>query len=349
MLKYLIRSVFIVEPFNEGWIIEMLVRDIASELRKSGVTVRIGQAEEYNGEEVAFHTRGYYFQAIPQAKLNSVFMTHIDDIYKEREMLSVAHKADSIICMSEHSAEVLRALGVRHDKVMGNSLPHRGGTVRRPRIGIFSARYSDGRKNENWIYEYFKKSPSDIRHKLIICLIGHDWETFGVQLAKLGVSFEIYRYDRRMPGEYERQKEIISNLDKLVYMGFDGGSMSLYDGIYANVDMAFSDQCYHREAGSKITLFNDKNGFFSYLDDVALNVVSKENFLISRSVEAYVGKLLSHWSAIAFPDKYEQIPNSLDMRLSLQHSQLELFRSNYRRSKPLDAVKSLYRFFRRNY
>ena len=346
---YPIKSVFIVEPFNEGWIIEMLVRDIASQMRRIGIDVRIGPQESYDNEAVAFHTRGYYFKPLAKAVLNSVLMTHIDDVYKEREMLSIAKKADSVVCMSEHNAEIMCDMGASREKVIGNSLPHRGGNVRRPRVGVFSARYADGRKNEDWLLEYFQKIPRDSRNKLIICLIGYGWEAFGASLAKLDVSFEIYRYDRALPGEYERQKDIVAGLDKLLYMGFDGGSMSIYDGMHANVDMIFSDQCYHRELDPRLSLFSSKDDFFALLDDVVLDVVSKEQFLDARSIEVYTAKLLTHWSELAYPEKYRVISKNQLADLKGYSDQLKVFRANYRQSKLLDAARSFYRFLRRRF
>ena len=342
-----IESVFIVEPLKKGWIIEMLVRDIASQMRRLGIKVRIGPQESYDNETVAFHTRGYYFQPVVNAVLNSVLMTHIDDVYKEQEMLSIAKKADSIVCMSEHNAEIMRSMGASPEKVIGNSLPHRGGTVRRPRVGIFSARYSDGRKNEDWLINYFTKTPVDYRNKIIICLIGYNWEAFGADLAQLDISFEIYRYDRGLPGEYERQKEIVSGLDKLLYMGFDGGSMSIYDGMHANVDMIFSDQCYHRELDKGVILFANEDELFGLLDEVVFDVVSKEQALELRSMDAYTAKLLTHWRGLVYPEKYKITPENQVVDLKRYSDELKVFRGNYRKSGLLDAVRSFYRFVRR--
>ena len=342
-----IESVFIVEPFNEGWIIEMLVRDIASQMRRLGIKVRIGPQESYDNETVAFHTRGYYFQPVVNAVLNSVLMTHMDDVYKEQEMLSIARKADSIVCMSEHNAEIMWSMGASPEKVIGNSLPHRGGTVRRPRVGIFSARYSDGRKNESWLINYFKKTPVDHRNKIIICLIGYDWESFGADLAKLGISFEIYRYDRGLPGEYERQKDIVAGLDKLLYIGFDGGSMSIYDGMHANVDMIFSDQCYHRELDKGMLLFSNEDEFFGLIDGVVFDVMSREEALAARSIDTYTSKLLTHWVGLIYPERYEVSLENKKLESKEYSTQLKEFRNNYRKPGLIDALRSFYRFIRR--
>ena len=344
---YSIESVFIVEPFNEGWIIEKLVRDIASQMRRMGINVRIGPQESYDNETVALHTRGYYFQPLVNAVLNSVLMTHIDDVFKEQEMLSIAEKADSIICMSEHNAEIMWSMGASHEKVIGNNLPHRGGTVRRPRVGIFSARYSDGRKNEGWLINYFKKTPVSHRNKIIICLIGYDWETFGEELARLGVSFEIYRYDRSLPGEYELQKDIVAKLDKLLYLGFDGGSMSVYDGMHANVEMIVSDQCYHRNLSKGMRLFSNEDEFVDLLDDIIFEVAAREEAMEARSIVAYTTKLLMHWNGLVYPETSKVILENPQIESEEYVNQLKVFRNNYRRPKLSDALRSAHRFVKR--
>ncbi|MDB4341980.1 hypothetical protein OAA59_02075 [bacterium] len=339
-----IESVFIVEPVNRGWILEKLVRDIADQMRSLGIEVRIGPKGSFRGEMVALHTRGYYFQPIENASLNSVFMTHIDDVFKEKEMVSISKKADSVICMSEHNAEIMWSLGCSRESVIGINLPHRGGEIRRPRIGIFSAKYPDGRKNEEWLIDYYRKIPVEHRSKFIICLIGRRWEMFGALLADLDASFEIYRYDRSLPGEYDLQKDIVAKLDKLVYLGFDGGSMSVYDGMHANVDMIFSDNCFHRNLDDRIDLFSIKEEFFSMLDDVVHGVVLKEESMRGRSVEVYTTKLLTHWKRLISSDSVNPIPEVHELNSDVFLSQLKEFRDNYRKPGLLDALRSYYRF-----
>jgi hypothetical protein len=274
-------------------------------------------------------------------------MTHIDDVYKEQEMLSIAKKADSIVCMSEHNAEIMWSLGGSPRKIIGNNLPHRGGTVRRPRVGIFSARYSDGRKNEGWLINYFKKIPVSHRHKIIICLIGYDWESFGEELARLGVSFEIYRYDRSLPGEYELQKDIVAKLDKLLYLGFDGGSMSVYDGMHANVEMIVSDQCYHRNLSKGMRLFSNEDEFVDLLDDVIFEVAAREEAMEARSIVAYTTKLLMHWNGLVYPETSKVILENPQIESEEYVNQLKVFRNNYRRPKLSDALRSAHRFVKR--
>ena len=124
--------------------------------------------------------------------------------------------------------------------------------------------------------------------------------------------------------------------------------MSIYEEMYANVDMIFSDQCYHRGLGKGLLLFSNQDEFFDLLDDIVFDVISKEQDLKARSIEAYAAKLLSHWSGIAFPDKHTVVIQNTQMTDLKEYSdELKEFRGNYRKSGLLDAVRSFYRFIRR--
>ena len=95
-------------------------------------------------------------------------------------------------------------------------------------------------------------------------------------------------------------------------------------------------------------LFSNQDEFFGLLDDIVFDVVSKEQDLKARSIEAYAAKLLSHWSGLAFPEKHKVIiPNTQIADLKGYSDELKVFRGNYRKSGLLDAVRSFYRFVRR--
>lgn len=341
------KNVFILESFNEGWIIENLVRDIANQLKLCGISVRIGNASEYNAEEIVLHSRALYFKPLSAAKVNSVFITHVDNKLKEIEIKDIGKRANSLICMSPHNARILRSFGIDANKVIGIDLPHRGGNVRRPRIGIFSAFYDDGRKNENWILDYFKSIRKEERSNFIMCFIGQDWEKFCLSLASLGISYEVYRYDRSMPGEYEAQKDIISKLDYLLYPGFDGGAMSLYDGIEANINMIFSDQCYHKGIEAlDFSLFQDQESFFKMMNGISDKVKSRNQILQSRSIENYCNDLISHWNSLLSDDITHSTKYSYD---NLQDSEIELenYRFHYKSLGLKGIMRSFWRLFKR--
>ncbi len=342
--KKLINSVFIVESFNQGWIIEKLMQDLKKELELRNIEVNIGSEEKYNGEEVAFHSRAFYFKKINKAKINSVFMTHIDSHQKENEMRAISKEADSIVCMSENHADLISTMGFKGN-IIGINLPNRGGNVKRNRIGIFSDHYNDGRKNEKWLAEYLSKLSDEKRDNLIVCFLGHNWENFINTINQFNISYEIYRYSRTMPGEYHMQKEIISNLDYLLYMGFDGGSMSIYDALLGNTKLIISDQCYHKGINSAI-LFRNKSELFDIFDNLINETQEKEIILNQRSIQHYTSKLLNHWASIHNSEISNYSNNNNKNLSSEQEDSVKEFRSRYKTSF-LETIKSIYRKIKR--
>jgi hypothetical protein len=335
--------VFIVEPFNSGWIIEKLMRDIRDELHARGHGVRIGPPEHYQGEEIYFNSRYLYAAPQPEARVNSVFVTHIDDHGKESEIRRDFAKFDSFVCLSPQESGILRAMGCPPEKATGINLPPRATMqVKRPRLCVLSARYPDGRKNERWLLDYFDANPAR-RHQLIICLMGYDWETFGVDLAARGISFEIYRYDRSLPDEYERQKSLLQTMDYLICMGFDSGNMCCYDGLEVALELILPNISYHQGLGRRVRLFDDRAGFFAELDDVADAVAEADRVFETRGPKNYVSELLAHWEACA--DAARPVVTAPDPARDMQI--LRQNRENYQPMSLRRAAASAYRHLRK--
>jgi hypothetical protein len=307
-----ISNVYIVDPIGSGWIIEKLMLDIKEELKQRGIKVNVGDGSDYSGEEIVFHSRYLYARPIKNAKLNSIFVTHVDDILKKNELIFEAYRNESIVCMSPSDAQAVINFGLNKDKVIGLNLPHRGGYIRRPRVCIFSDWYDDLRKNENWILDFVKNQHSDMRSNIIFVFMGRNWEKFCGELSKLGASFELINYSRAMPGEYELQKEKLASVDYMLYAGFDGGAMCSYDGLMANVPMVLSNDSYHVGLSKKTILVDSKEDLYRFLLALSSDVSSSESVLKDRSISTYVDKLMEHWlDRIYNRPKSPEIPNNI--------------------------------------
>lgn len=293
-----IRSVFIVEPEGQGWIIERLMRDIAGELAARGIQTRIGRGNQYGGEDVIFNSRYLVALSESRARVNSLFITHVDDRVKEQELRMSIARFNSFVCMSPHDAEFVAALKGDSIGITGIELPARELTVRPLRIAYFSARYEDGRKNEQWILDYFRNRSAEERAAFVFCFLGWGWEPFCEKLGELEMNYEVYRYSRFAPGEYQLYKEALISSDLLVYLGFDGGAMSVYDALNAGIDVLASDTSYHRGLGEAVTLFANQAEFAARLDRLIGRHNDRLQALKGRSIHAYVDRLLAHWSSV---------------------------------------------------
>lgn len=326
-----IQSVYVVEPVDNNWIIGRLLRDVASALRARGIAVRIGPSADYEGQEVIFNSRFLVAFSDPRALINSLFITHIDDKIKELQFKASAGAFNSFVCMSPQDAEYVAALVGREQWVVGINLPPREVSVRPIRLALFSARYEDGRKNEHWIREYFEDRPAAHRQAFVFCFIGWGWERFCASLAKLDMNFEILRYSRSTAGEYETCKSMLTTMDALIYLGFDGGAMSVYDGLNAGIPVFATNISYHRGLGDSVTLFDDRAGFFRELDQLYLQRVGRIASLDERNVNSYSSHLLAHWNQLLVDDLANFVGDAKLPVYSSRAQTLSMYRANYKR------------------
>lgn len=294
-----ISSVYIVEPQDQGWIIERLMRDIAGELAGLGATARIGPRAGYDGEEVIFNSRFLTPLSDSRARVRSLFITHIDDQLKEAELRSAAKQFNSLVCLSGQEADFISGILQRRSGVTGIDLPARDLVVAPVRLALFTARYEDHRKNEQWLLDYFQDKGREHRNNFVICLMGWGWEPFCATLSDLEMNYEIYRYSRFTPGEYGMYKTVLSSMDCLAYLGFDGGAMCVYDALAAGVDVVATDISYHRGLGDSVSLIGGREDLFREMDRLHAHNFGRKAALEARSIKGYVARLLSHWNEIA--------------------------------------------------
>jgi hypothetical protein len=341
-----IGSVFIVEPKNsDNWIIERLMRDIAAELASRGVQTRIGISNQYDGEEVIFNSRYLVARFETRARVNSLFITHVDDRVKEQELRMSFTRFNSFVCMSPHDAEFVAALKGDHVGITGIELPARELSVRPIRIAFFSARYEDGRKNEQWIIDCFRSRSAEERAGVIFCFLGWEWETFCKKLAELDMNYEIFRYSRHLAGEYQLYKDALKSADLLIYPGFDGGAMSVYDALNSGIEVLASNISYHRGLGEQVSLFANKEEFSTRIDELLKRHSDRLQALRNRSIRAYVDRLLGHWSSVidgspAQPDSPTQVTPTA------RQQTLQSFRAHYKPMMSPTRIRSfLIRWF----
>lgn len=294
------KKIFIVDPANSGWIIEKLMGDIKTELNKRGFSVRIGRSDEYRGEEVVFNSRYLDLFTTRCAIINSVFVTHVDDYLKELELKMMPTEINSLVSMSPSDAKKIKQLLNHRNNVsiIGINLPARCVETVPFVLTIFSACYADNRKNERWLIDYLDSRPIEVRNSFIFKLLGNGWSIVAGELERLDVNYEIIRYSVNMPDEYSRYKGHLANGHFMIYMGFDGGAMCVYDALNVNIPFLVPADGYHNNLEPVANVFKNKCEFFERLDDFHRQRIVKKNLLESRSIEKYVDRLIQHWTEI---------------------------------------------------
>lgn len=283
------KSIFICYS-GEDWILSILADDIYNGAQRNGITCNRGALEDYGGEDICYHM--WWRNAVPieKAKVNAIFVTHTDDVFKEKELLNIKEKFDVFIPMSPEDEQFLIELGFDKNKVFGINLPVRNQYVRPLSIGIFSRCYSDKRKNEQWLLDYCKSHP-DCKY-INFVFIGQGWGSFVEELSSYGCSFQWLNISRKMPYEYIYQQLELSRLDYYLYMGMDGGAMGVYDAYAMGVRLCISDDGYHKGIPNVDYSFADKNGFEKQMNIIVNQQVKRINFYCENSVDNYVKKVL---------------------------------------------------------
>ena len=324
---------------DPGWIVGKIAEDIQEVLKSKGYECNYGTPENYNNEDICYHMGWAYAKPQKAAKLNSLFITHIDDILKERLLVSLKDKFDSFICMSLESEYFLRELGFDKNKVFGLTLPARNHYIKPLSIGIFSSYYPDNRKNEKWLLK-FCDSNDDIACVNFV-FIGPDWGSYVQKLSRCGCSFEWHHTSRKMPFEYQFQQNKLSNLDYYFYLGFDGGAMGTFDAYAYGNKLLISDQCYHKSIPDVEHFFGNYKEFKIELEAIIKAQKNKLQFFNDNTPEKYVANLLKIWSGKKPIAKSE---SSIDAYQLKKKRRLNYFPLSVRRV--LGSIKrTIYPFF----
>lgn len=277
-----------------NWIMGIIASDIVREAKKLGYLCRCGSRDDYDGEEICYHLS--YAQAVPiaKAKHNSVFYTHLNDILQEKNLVSIKDKFDSFVCMSPEDAQFLIELGFDKSKVFGKTLAVRNSYIKPMTIGIFSACYPDGRKNEQWLID-FCRSNHDAK-LLNFSFIGRGWGRVVTALEDCGCTYEWHNVSRSLPFEYQFQQNKLVALNYYIYMGMDGGAMGTYDAYAQDVPLCVTYDGFHKSIPDLDLKFDDYTTFMSCLSTIAKKQRDRIDFFASNNAEAYVKWIISVWN-----------------------------------------------------
>lgn len=291
---YQYKSIFIsISGMDPGWIIGKISNDLKEVFTHQGIDCQVGSPAEYNNQEVCYHMGWAYATPQKNAKINPIFITHIDDKLKENLLVSLIDKFDYFISMSIEDEQFLIDLGFPAEKCFGLTLPIRNTYIRPLSIGIFSSVYSDGRKNEQWLLDFCIENETSQLFNFVF--IGPDWGKFVDKLAKLQCSFEWHHTSRVMPFEYEFQQQKLQNLDYYFYPGFDGGAMGSYDAYFYGVKLIIADDGYHKSIPNIDSPFSSHDEFIEILSVLGRKQKEKINFFKENNPINYGNTLLKIW------------------------------------------------------
>lgn len=279
--------------YAHDWIMGKIADDIQENANLLGYSCRCGNGKDYNDEEICYHLAHLLAVPNPRAKHNSVFYTHLNDTLTEKNLVSIKDQFDSFVCMSPEDAQFLIELGFDPQKVFGKVLPVRNTYVRPISIGIFSACYPDGRKNEQWLIDYCS-SHSHAKYVNFV-FVGKGWGDVVSKLEELGCTYEWHNVSRKMPYEYEFQQHKLSSMNYYIYMGMDGGAMGTYDAYAQDVPLCVTFDGFHKAIPNIDYSFDDRQSFFSEFDKIVESHFNRLNFFKQNNAKNYVAWLIDIW------------------------------------------------------
>lgn len=289
------QSIFINDyGYTQDWIMSKIAHDILENARTLGYECNIGRFEDYKNEDIVYHLDYHQATPIPAAKHNSVFYTHLNDVLQETALLDLANKFDSFICMSQEDAQFMIEMGVNRSKVFGKVLPVRNTYVKPFSIGIFSACYADGRKNEQWLIDYCKDRK--IAKYINFIFIGKGWNRVVNELEKFNCTYEWHNVSRQLPYEYQFQQNKLADLNCYIYMGMDGGAMGTYDAYAQGVPLCVTFDGFHKAIPHIDYSFDNKTTFFEQMDIICQRQKDRLLFFNSNNPKQYVEWLISVWT-----------------------------------------------------
>ena len=280
--------------FNDSWIMGKIASDIQTEALSRGIECRRGRTTDYHGEEICYHMAYHIAMPIKEARHNSVFYTHLNDVLQEKNLVSIKDQFDSFVCMSPEDAQFMIELGFDPKKVYGHILPVRNTFIRPIYIGIFSACYPDGRKNEQWLIDFCASHP---QAKLVnFVFVGQGWGKTVEALEKLRCTYEWHNVSRSLPCEYQFQQNKLSALNYYIYMGMDGGAMGTYDAYAQDVPLCVTFDGFHKAIPKIDYSFDDRESFFNQMEMIVSDHAQRIDFFRNNTPSNYVDWLLKVWN-----------------------------------------------------
>lgn len=237
-------------PANRSWIIEKIAEKLAGALTDFGDNVAIVE-DPANGFDIVHHM-SWAFARQRSPSPSTMFITHLDDIYKMNEVRSTLKSyVDVGLCMSRDTMNQLTGHGVPQDAVRFISPAHDPLAVRRRIVvGITSRVYKDGRKREGLLIELSKRM--DLGN-FEFQIFGAGWNHVVDALRRAGSTVLYSPGSSDYGADYQDILSALERFDYYLYLGMDEGSLGTLDALCAGVATIVTPQGFHLDLQNGIT------------------------------------------------------------------------------------------------
>jgi hypothetical protein len=271
-----------------AWILGKFARRLCEELMRLGVNADISNEADYSAD-VNHHIIYLGYNESKASAMDTLMITHVDDIRKMDLLSSQMKVAKAGICMSKSVMNELVSIGIPSDKMLYINPAHDG--VMKPRkivIGITSKVQPDGCKREEIVEQLFDHISPDI---FSLSIMGAGWDRIVERIRKRG--FTVNYFDEF---DYEKYVSLVPSFDYYLYTGQDEGSMGFIDALAAGVKTVVTPQGYHLDApGGIVYAFNELEELVAIFKQIETEKKSLLHAVASWNWKDYAKKHLEVW------------------------------------------------------
>ena len=184
--------------------------------------------------------------------INTTMLTHVNDNFRYNKIRKISNFMNAGIAMSKDHANFIKSKALGLKKIFYVLPPNDNDLkLKKINLGFFTNLYSDGRKNQKFFIESVKKiSPELIK----LSIIGKGWKELVGELKAAGYEISYQRFFFR-----SRYISTLKDIDYLIYLGNDEGSMSFLDALQLGIKTIMIPQGFQKDLEKFITFKIDKN------------------------------------------------------------------------------------------
>lgn len=225
--------------------------------------------------------------------INTSLLTHVNDNFRYKKIKAISKFIDAGITFSDHHLKHIKSksLGIKN---LFAVLPPCDNDLKLKKInfGFFTNLYTDGRKAEKFFFDTVISLNSDL---IKFTIIGKGWSNIVKELRGKGYEIDYQRFFFR-----KRYIRKLSNIDYLIYLGNDEGSMSFLDALQLGIKTIMIPQGFQKDLEKFIThkLKTDLSNFRVTLEKIIEDRVKYLNVRKKLTWENYAKEHIKIWKSL---------------------------------------------------
>lgn len=269
------------------WILGKFAKKMYENLQLLGYDVKISN-EPDPLFDINHHIYYLDYKGIPN-NIDTLMITHVDNLSKFRDLKSKLNKEVYGICMSHDTLNYLVNLGIERERLCFINPAHDNVIkTKKINIGITCRVQADGRKREYLIDEITDVIDPGL---FKFTVMGDGWRDVLNRVEEKG--FEVEYYEDFI---YNKYISLFEAFDYYLYTGMDEGQMGFIDAAHAGIKTIVTRQGYHLDALGGLTYdyetSNELKGIFEKINKDKLALI---NSVKSWNWNDYTKKHLEIW------------------------------------------------------